>query len=92
MTKKALIERVEKLEELKKQIDVLKAQADAVEAEIKNEFTKKNVTTIEVGKFIIRWTPITSNRFDSTNFKKVHPGLYKKFTMQVPSRKFSISK
>ena len=33
----------------------------------------------------------TSNRFDSTAFKKFAPDVYKTFTRQTTSRRFSIS-
>ena len=33
----------------------------------------------QAGKFIIRWTPVLSNRFDSTAFKKLYGELYKSF-------------
>ena len=43
------------------------------------------------GSYIIRWTSVLSNRFDSTAFKKVYGELYKAFTKQSASRRFSIS-
>lgn len=92
MTKKALISKVETLQELERQMDELKEMADAIKGEIKGELTKKNATVVEVGKYIIRWTPVSSSRFDTKSFKESHPKLYKQFTMEVPSRKFTISK
>ena len=43
------------------------------------------------GQYIVRWTSVLSNRFDSTSFKKVLPELYKAYTKQVSSRRFTIS-
>ena len=43
------------------------------------------------GQYIIRWTSVLSNRFDSTAFKKVMPEIYKAYTKQISSRRFSIS-
>lgn len=39
----------------------------------------------------IRWTSVLSQRFDSTSFKKVLPDLYKAYTKQVASRRFTIT-
>ena len=36
-------------------------------------------------------TSVLSNRFDSTAFKKVMPEIYKAYTKQVSSRRFTIS-
>ena len=41
--------------------------------------------------FKIRWTKVTSHRFDSTSFKKAMPELYGQFTKQTESRRFSIA-
>ena len=35
--------------------------------------------------FKIRWTKVTSHRFDSTSFKKAMPELYGQFTKQTES-------
>lgn len=45
---------------------------------------------LEAGAYIIRWTSVLTNRFDSTAFKKEYNELYKRFTKQISSRRFSI--
>ena len=67
------------------------AEADAVRDSIKAEMMARGVEEMEAGKFIIRWTPVLSNRFDSTAFKKMYGELYKAFTKQTASHRFSIS-
>ena len=44
-----------------------------------------------VGQYIVRWTKVLSNRFDSASFKKVMPDVYKAYVKQVASRKFTVS-
>jgi predicted phage-related endonuclease len=46
---------------------------------------------MEAGKYIVRWTPVLSQRFDTTGFKKAYGDLYKDFTKQTASRRFSIA-
>lgn len=92
MTKKALIAKVTELQELEAKIDELEAMADSIKDEIKKELNRKNVEELEAGQYIIRWTNVLSNRFDSSAFKASHAKLYKDFTKQVASRKFTISK
>ena len=42
-------------------------------------------------KYIVRYTNVISNRFDTTSFKKTYGDLYKAFTKQSASRRFTIS-
>ena len=68
-----------------------KAEAEALRDEIKAELTNRNTEEVTTGKYIIRWTSVLSQRFDSTAFKRAMPDVYKAFTKQVSSRRFSIS-
>ena len=52
---------------------------------------KRDLEELEAGAYIVRWTSVLSNRFDSSAFKKSYADLYKSFTKQVASRRFSIS-
>ena len=51
----------------------------------------RGVEELEAGQYIIRYTSILSNRFDTTAFKKIYGDLYKAFTKQSASKRFSIS-
>ena len=53
--------------------------------------TEKELEELDLGQYIVRWTPVLSNRFDTTAFKKVYGDLYKAYTKQVASRRFSIA-
>lgn len=83
--------KIEELRELKALIEEAKAEAEKLEEEIKAEMLKQNTEEMIVGTHIVRWTTVLSNRFDSTAFKKVMPDVYKCYTKQVVSRRFSIS-
>ena len=67
------------------------AEADALRDEIKAELTRRNAEEVTTEKYIVRWTSVLSQRFDSTAFKRAMPDVYKAFTKQVSSRRFSIS-
>ncbi len=84
--------KIEALKELEELIAEAQAEADKLRDEIKAEMQERNTEELQVGKYIIRWTSVLSNRFDSTAFKKVMPEVYKAYTKQVASRKFTISK
>ena len=84
----AQIESLKALEEL---IEEAKAEAETLRDSIKQELLNRNTEELTAGKYIVRWTPVLSQRFDSTALKKVMPEIYKAYTKQVSSRRFSIS-
>ena len=86
-----LASKITQLEELEELIAEAKEEAEKIKDELKEEMYKRNVEEMTIGKYIVRWTEVLSNRFDSTAFKKAFPTLYKDFTKGVASRRFSIS-
>ena len=91
MSKMELIAKVELLNEYEAMIEELKNEAEAVRDSIKAEMMERETEELIAGSYIIRWTSVLSNRFDSTAFKKVMPELYKAYTKQTASRRFTIS-
>ena len=67
------------------------AEAEAIRDAIKAEMLAQNIEELEAGAFIVRWTSVLTNRFDSTAFKKEHIDHYKQFTKQIASKRFSIA-
>ena len=91
MSKNELVSKIEKLQEWEQLIEEAKAEAESLRDEIKQEMLNRNTEELEAGAYIIRWTSVLSNRFDTTGFKKVYGELYKAFTKQTASKRFSIS-
>ena len=84
----AQIESLRALEEL---IEEAKAEAETLRDAIKQELLSREVEELSVGQYIVRWTSVLSQRFDTTSFKKVMPEVYKAYTKQISSRRFTIS-
>ena len=91
MSKVELLAKIELLNKYEAMMEELKAEADAVRNSIKAEMEARKVEELIAGQYIVRWTSVLSNRFDSTAFKKVLPDLYKAYTKQTASRRFTIS-
>lgn len=83
--------KVEALKELEALIDEAKAEAESLRDEIKQEMLNRDTEELEAGQYIVRWTSVLSQRFDTTAFKKVMPDIYKAYTKQVSSKRFSIA-
>ena len=91
MSKNELISKIKALNEWEALMEEARAEAEAIRDSIKAEMMERDTEELTAGQYIIRWTPVLSNRFDSTAFKKLYGDLYKAFTKQTASRRFSIS-
>ena len=69
----------------------VKAKADAIRATIKEQMERQAVEELICGPYIVRYSTVLSNRFDATTFKRLDADLYKDFTKQVSSRRFTVS-
>ena len=83
--------KIDALKDLENLIEEAKAEAEALRDEIKAEMLSRNAEEMEAGQYIVRWTSVLTQRFDTTAFKKVMPEVYKEYTKQVSSRRFSIA-
>ena len=86
-----ITEKIKALKEWEEVIAEAQAEMESIKDEIKAEMSARQVEELEAGTHIVRWTPVLSNRFDTTAFKREHNDLYKQFTKQTTSRRFSIA-
>ena len=91
MSTKELTKKIESLRDLESLIEEAQAEAETLRDEIKSEMMLRDVEEMTIGQYIIRWTSVLSNRFDTTGFKKAYGDLYKSYTKQIASRRFTIS-
>ena len=83
--------KIEALKDLESLIEEAKAEAETLRDEIKTEMLNRDTEELEAGQYIVRWTSVLTQRFDTTAFKKVMPDVYKAYTKQISSRRFSIA-
>ena len=91
MSANEMIKNIEALQEMEAFLEEVKNETEALRDSIKSEMEKRDLEELEAGAYIVRWTSVLSNRFDSSACKKSYADLYKSFTKQVASRRFSIS-
>ena len=91
MSKNELISKIEALNEWEALMEEARAEAEAIRDSIKAEMLERNTEELTAGAYIIRWTSVLTQRFDSTTFKRLYADLYKDFTKPVSSRRFTIS-
>lgn len=91
MSQNELISKIEELKALEELIKEAEQEAESIKDEIKNQMLADGVEELTAGTHIIRWTTTLTNRFDTTSFKKKYDELYKAFTKQTTSRRFTIA-
>ena len=91
MSTNEMASKVKELKELKLMAEELSADITAIEDSLKAEMAEKGIEEMTEDVFKIRWTKVSSTRFDSTTFKKAMPELYAQFTKQTESRRFTIA-
>lgn len=82
---------IEKLKELESLIQEAQQEAETIKDAIKAQMLANETEEMTCGRFVVRWATVLSNRFDTTAFKKVMPEVYKAYTKQTTSRRFSIA-
>ncbi len=83
--------RVAALQEWEAIAEEARAEAEALRDQIKAEMLSRDTEELEAGRFIVRWTSVLSSRFDTTSFKKEHAEMYRQYTRQSSSRRFTVA-
>lgn len=91
MSKKEMVALIETMNNYDELAAKAKAKADAIREAIKEEMVRLDTEELTAGAYIVRFTNVISNRFDSTTFKRLYADLYKDFTKPVSSRRFTVS-
>ena len=91
MSKKEMVALIETMNNYDELAAKAKAKADAIREAIKEEMVRLDTEELTAGVYIVRFTNVISNRFDSTTFKRLYAELYKDFTKPVSSRRFTVS-
>ena len=91
MSKNEIVSKIEAIRELEDLIAEANTEAEALRDAIKQQMLLENTEEMTAGAYIVRWTSVLTNRFDSTAFKREHSDLYKAFTKSISSRRFTIS-
>lgn len=91
MSNLELTNKLRELKELKAMQEELTAEIEAIQDIIKGYMTARELDTINVDVFKVTYKEVTSNRFDSTAFKKTHNELYEQYLKQTTTRRFVVA-
>lgn len=91
MSANEMISKIEALKEWEALLNEAQAEVENIRDEIKREMDARGTEELEAGQYIVRYTSVLSQRFDTTAFKKALPEVYKGYLKQSASRRFSIA-
>ena len=83
--------KIRKMQEWEQLAAEAKAEAEALKDEIKAVMLNQQTEEMTAGKYVVRWTSVLSNRFDTATFKREHAEMYRQYTKQTASRRFSVA-
>ena len=91
MSQNEIVAKIEQLKEWEAILEEAQTEVEALRDSIKAAMLERGTEELQAGTYIIRWTSVLSNRFDSTAFKKEYVELYQSFIKQVASKRFTIA-
>ena len=91
MSTTELTAQIESLRALEELIEEAKIEAEILRNAIKQEMLNRHTEELCAGRYIVHWSSVLSQRLDTTALKRALPEIYKAYTKQVSSKRFSIS-
>ena len=84
-----LTNKIKELRELQQLIDEATAEAETIKDTIKGIMGEDE--ELSAGDYRVSWKHVTSNRFDSSAFKAKYADLYRQYTKQTTTRRFTVN-
>lgn len=91
MTNKELDAKIIELKNWESEVDKITQIINEIKDELKAECENRQEEEIRTDTFVIRYKNISSNRFNTSLFKKENAALYAMYLTESISKKFSIN-
>jgi len=91
MSSVEIVSKIKALKEWEQIAEEAAAEIESLKDDIKREMDSRGVEELEAGQYIARFTTVLTNRFNTTAFKREHSEMYRIYTKQTTSRRFSIA-
>ena len=89
MTREQFKSRATTLQMLKLQSEMLKAQIEEIEAEIKADMTASGESVVEDDDYRFRFTDYTSRGLDQKRLREERPDIFAEYTTDRAAKRFS---
>lgn len=92
LTDRMIDNRLRMLEKLEADKKILEEKIDAIKQDIQADLENREVSCITTKQFSVRWTCVTSERFNSKKLKEDNAALFASYSCPVSYRRFSYSR
>jgi len=85
------LEKVQEYERVKQLVDELSTYMDTIKQSLIAEMETQQLQELKVDIFKVRYITVVSNRFNTTEFKKIHEDLYNQYLKESRTKRFTIA-
>ena len=79
------------LRRFRREMDALKKEAEAIEAEVKSELEARGVEQVETAHYKVSWKSVSSTRLDAKALKAERPEIYDRYAVTSASKRFTVT-
>ncbi len=90
MSNNEMVNKIRELKELQSLIEEATAEAEAIRDTLKAHMTEAGVSELNIDVYKLRYTSVTSSRFDSKAFKANYSELYSMYCKPSTSMRFTV--
>ena len=84
-------EKLARLRRCRREMDGLKQEAEAIEAEVKAELEARGVEQVETAHYRVSWKTVTSTRLDAKALKAERPEIYERYAVSGTAKRFTVT-
>lgn len=85
------LEKIQEYKKLQNFIEVIQNNMEEIKKSIISEMETKQTDELKVDIFKVKYITVTSNRFNTTEFKKEHEALYNQYLKESKCKRFTIA-
>ncbi len=84
-------EKLARLRRCRREMDGLKQEAEAIEAEVKEELEARGVEQVETAHYRVSWKTVTSTRLDAKALRAERPEIYERYAVTGSTKRFTVT-
>ena len=84
-------EKLARLRRCRREMDGLKQEAEAIEAEVKAELEARGVEQVETAHYRVSWKTVTSTRLDAKALRAERPEIYERYAVTGSTKRFTVT-
>ncbi len=84
-------ETLARLRRCRREMDVLKQEAESLEASVKAELEARGVEQVDTAHYRVSWKTVASTRLDAKALKAERPELYARYAVSAVTKRFTVT-